>query len=139
MLLLETESVNEDILAQQSDVDKKTKQLRIENLNIFIILMKETNLSAYEFDQNTSLLETEFSMVNSKKLWRSLQSLNIVNILMKETNLSVLLVGSEDFSGRGIILRDDLEEVVEKNTVFVNSDNLEKLIKSLCPCPISLL
>ena len=87
--------------------------------------MKETNLSAYEFDQNTSLLETEFSMVNSKKLWRSLQSLNIVNILMKETNLSVLLVGSEDFSGRGIILRDDLEEVVEKNTVFVNSDNLK--------------
>ena len=88
--------------------------------------MKETNLSAYEFDQKNSLLETEFSMVNSKKLLRRLlQSLKMVNILMKETNLSVLLVGSEDFSGRGIILRDDLEEVVEKNTVFVNSDNLK--------------
>ena len=99
--------------------------------------MKETNLSAYEFDQNTSLLETEFSMVNSKKLWRSLQSLNIVNILMKETNLSVLLVGSEDFSGWGIIIREDLEEVVEKNAEFENSDNLKKLSKFLCP--ISLL
>ena len=100
--------------------------------------MKETNLSAYEFDQKTSLLETEFSMVNSKKLLRRLlQSLKMVNILMKETNLSVLLVGSEDFSGRGIILRDDLEEVVEKNAEFENSDNLKKLIKSLCP--ISLL
>ena len=106
-----------------------TKKQTIENREFeYIHNLNEGNkshLSAYEFDQNTSLLETEFSMVNSKKLWRSLQSLNIVNILMKETNLSVLLVGSEDFSGRGIILRDDLEEVVEKNTVFVNSDNLK--------------
>ena len=76
-------------------------------------------------------------MVNSKKVLRRLQSLKIVNILMKETNLSVLLVGSEDFSGWGIIIREDLEEVVEKNAEFENSDNLKKLSKFLCP--ISLL
>ena len=107
-----------------------TKKQTIENREFeYIHNLNEGNKSQ---NQNTSLLETEFSMVNSKKLWRSLQSLNIVNILMKETNLSVLLVGSEDFSGRGIILRDDLEEVVEKNAEFENSDNLKKLIKSLC-------
>ena len=45
MMELETESFDEDII----DVDKK-KQLRKENLKIMIILMKEANLSAHQFD-----------------------------------------------------------------------------------------
>ena len=87
MLLFEIESINEDILAQQSDVDKK----EVENSEFEYNhnLNEGKNLSAYEFDQKTSLLETEFSMVNSKKLLRRLQRLAglvILSNVLKQVN-----------------------------------------------------
>ena len=57
--------------------------------------------------------------MTSKKLLRRLKSSKIVNIF--EGSKSQI-----SFSATGIFLRGDLEEVVQKNAEFENSDNLKK-------------
>ena len=60
-----------------------------------------------------------------------MQSLKIVNILMEGSKSQVSFQFEEDFSATGIFLRGDLEEVVEKNAEFENSDYLKKINKYL--------